>query len=232
MSDARPELNLRHVILPWAQPDLRLASPAELNRGRQQDQADAMKVGRDRLSIQKRSERDVAERPPVAGSKSTLPPLAAAILPFKPHPSIPDADRGPFETRGLVSLAVVLDVLATLTRQLKDGSTILADLTGALLEVGSLGGIDAKAEERLIAHAASRAGQIRATLSRQVASRMQARPLPEAEITATAVTLAVPSTPRAVRKAVQRVEAATEVVLREARLRLEAQEKGTEYRQA
>ena len=232
MSDARPELHLRHVILPWAQPDGRSDQAQEAARARVRDEAREVKVSRDRLAIQKRGERDLPERGRPAAQRGIMPPVLPATLPFKPHPSIPDADRRALEPRALMSLAVALDVLATLTRQVAGGDTILADLTTVLLEVGALGGIDGAAEERLLSHAASRAGQIRATLSRQVASRMQAQPMVESEVTATAVTLAVPSTPRAVSRAVRRIEAATEVVLREARLRLEAREKGTEYRQA
>ena len=126
---------------------------------------------------------------------------------------------------------MVLDVLATRIRKIPAGSNILADLTHALLEVGALGGIDKVAEERLLSHAVSRAGQVRASLSRKVVARMQATALPEAEITTTEKTLAIPSTPRAVSRAIKRIEAATDVVLHEARLRLEAQEKTSEFRQ-
>jgi hypothetical protein len=232
MSDARPELHLRHVILPWAQPNDGPDAAQLAAGGRVREDALAVKVSRDRLAIQRRGERDLPERSRIPAQRGVMPPILPATLPFKPHPSIPDNDRRRLETRALMSLSVALDVLATLTRQVAGGETVLADLTASLLQVGALGGIDDAAEDRLLSHAASRAGQIRASLSRQVASRMQAQPRAEGEATATAMSLALPSTPRAVSRAIRRVEAATEVVLREARLRLEAQEKGTEYRQA
>ena len=232
MSNTPPTLNFRHVVLPWAQPDLKLATPADLAHAPLRDEAATMKVSPDRLSTQKRAENGHPERSRAKAAPSGLPMLTPSTLPFKPAPSIPDADRPPFEARALTSVAVALDVLSTLTRKIPEGSTILADLTAALLEVGTLGGIDDLAEERLLAHAGSRAGQARAALGRQVVSRMQALPLPVTEHTATAITLTVSSTPRAVTKAVRRIESAAAVVVREARLRLEAQEKGTEYRQA
>jgi hypothetical protein len=232
MSDARPELHLRHVILPWAQPDSHADEAEAAASARVRDDARAVNIRRDRLAVRGRGERDLPERSRSPGHQDGMPPLLPVTLPFRPHPSIPETDRRTLDSRALMSLAVALDVLATLSRQVEGGDTVLADLTAALLQVGTLGGIDSKAEERLLSYAASRAGQIRATLSRQVASSMRAQPMAAAEVTGTGVTVAVLSTPRAVSRAVRRIEAATDVVLREARLRLEAQEKGTEYRQA
>jgi hypothetical protein len=134
----------------------------------------------------------------------------------------------------LISAAVALDLLATQPRKLEGERTVLSDLAVVLLHVGSLGGIDELAVERLLGHAQSVTGRNRTLLSHQLAARMQeaAAPGPAgAERETTVVGTARPTSPRSVADALRRIETAADRAIAEARLRLEAQEP-IEYKQA
>jgi hypothetical protein len=150
----------------------------------------------------------------------------AHALPFRPHPFIPDEDRTSLRRDALVSLAVVLDVLATRTRRIEATRTLLTQLTAVLLDVGLLGGLDGSAIRRLLDHAANHVGHSRAALTRHLCECMflAGRSADSDQETSAA------STPRAAGRALRRLEAAAQVVIQEATLRLEAQE-GVEYRQ-
>ncbi|MBI5511866.1 MAG: hypothetical protein HY903_24180 [Deltaproteobacteria bacterium] len=234
MAEGRPELNLRHVILPWAPPEPEPIGPDPQAGARLSAEAAKLKVSPDRLTIERKHERS---KPAGAQSRAALPaastpPLFAAATLFKPHPSIPDEDRAHLDPEALLSAAVALDVLATRTRPIRPDSDVLLHFAEALLAVGQLGGIDDAAKTRLLEHAASRSGQLRGLLSREVAARMQAAPRPVSEVTAvTAATAITPSTPRTVAHAVHRIEKAAARVVAEARLRLEARERVLQYRQ-
>jgi len=162
-------------------------------------------------------------------ARLTTPPLAGATLPFRPSPSIPVTDRTPLALPALVSGAVALDVLTTGLKHLTSGPQILADLNELLLTVGALGGIDATAQERLVAHAHGPAGQMRGRLAMTLAARLTqpATELPPTE--ATAVRAFAPSTPDSVSKALDVIAAGTAIAIREARLRLEASRQATAY---
>ena len=226
---AEPQLDVRHVILPWARPE---TSPAEGHgraaRKRVESDARALRVHRDRLAIHEpgdgTSEAGAGLRPGLG-----LPPLHAHGLPFKPHPSIPEEDRVPLEPNALLAAAVALDILASATRAIEASPAVLSELTATLLSVGRIGGIDAAAIERLLGHAESRVGNTRASLSRLLAVCMATSRRADGEPTAPGAAHA--STPRAAGQALRRIEAAAEVAIHESRLRLDAQEV-VEYKRA
>lgn len=124
-------------------------------------------------------------------------------------PSLPEADRPPLDEEDLVSAAVVLDVLATRTRALAAAPTLLAEVGVTLAEVGALAGMDAERLAALLAHAAGATGAGRESVCRRL--RWLASPA-GAETTDA----------RAVASALRRIERGAALVLREARLVLEA----------
>lgn len=224
---AEPQLDVRHVVLPWARPDAATEGHERAARDRVEAEARALRVQQDRLAIREPGE---AAAGAAAGARAGfgLPPLLPHGLPFKPHPSIPDEDRVPFHPDALLAAAVALDILATGTRTIDPSPSVLAELTRALLAVGRIGGIDDAAMERLLDHAESNVGNSRASVSRHVAACMAAPPRPDEE--PTAVGAAHASTPRAAGKALRRLETAAVVAIHESRLRLEAKEV-VEYKQ-
>jgi hypothetical protein len=233
MADARAGLDVRHVILPWARRELRPDdSRARENVARD---AHALRIDDDKLSIRHQAiVGDPIDRGRRSRRRFLVPALRAVGLPYEPHPSVPREDRRPLQQASLISAAVALDLLATQTRKLEGERTVLSDLAVVLLHVGSLGGIDELAVERLLTHAQSVTGRNRALLSHQLAARMQeaAAPGPAgAERETTVVGTARPTSPRSVADALRRIDTAADRAIAEARLRLEAQEP-IEYKQA
>ncbi|MBI3179804.1 MAG: hypothetical protein HYZ27_09090 [Deltaproteobacteria bacterium] len=211
-----PKLELHQVMLPWAPLDsdhhMRLAS------ARVQHEAAEIKVAPDRLRIAERGEASDMPAPAHSGASLYTPALRSAGLPYQPHPSLADEDRAALDEQALVAAAVALDVLATRTRKLSIAPTLLADLCGALLAVGRLGGVEEAALPELLDHAASRSGAARRAMCLALAHTM-------ARASHAAVT-----TPESLAAALRRGELAAALVVREARLRLEAKDK-VDYRQ-
>ncbi len=160
-------------------------------------------------------------------------PFGRHELPFEPLPTIPEDDRKPLNANALLCAAVALDVVTTRTMAIEESPEILGELVESLMYLGGLGGLDEAAMERLLAYAQGRLGENRAALNRHAAGYMAAFPRPPDD-TAEPTAMGggpVASTPRAITKALKRLEAAAEVAVSEARLRLQARQ-AVEYRQA
>lgn len=135
------------------------------------------------------------------------------ISAFAPPTLDPD-DRGETRPADVVSLAVVLDLLATRLRKVAQGPTLLAQATQDAVGVGLLGGADGDAVcARLLALSQNPTAQARATFVAAFGQSMHAvidtRAAPERA-----------STQDAVAHAMARVTQATELVIREAELLL------------
>jgi len=221
MADA-PGIPGRHVILPWAPVQAPMQAAEAVAQKRIQEEphdmvvaADGMMVTTDRLGG------DGAPPNAAAFARRALSPeLQGLGLPAEPAPTIPEEDRpdlSDFE-EDVVSLAVALDILATMTRVMAVDPTILQRLTRAALHVGELGGLGEATVESLLTYAGTDVARARAQLTRALGSCMsEAAATPEE-------TEAVPSTPESVARALQQVEAAAELTVREAILLLQAHE--------
>ncbi len=212
-----PKLELNQVMLPWAPHDwehaMRVAS------ARVQQEAVQLRVAPDRLRISARGGSDEGPAPTPPGPALYAPALRSAGLPLEPHPSLADEDRSSLDEQGLVAAAVALDVLATRTRKLAATPTLLAELADTLRSVGGLGGVESENVPALLAHARSRSGTARAALCLTLAGNLE-----------DAHAGAAVTTPESLWVALRRVEQAAGLVVREARLRLEARDK-VNYRQ-
>jgi len=213
MAESPQQLHLRHVILPWAQiyepPGATLASRLADREIRAVDRPGDI------------DKRDLVEPAPVAPRFSPKPrPLTPALrslgLPYKPHPSIPAEDQLPLDDNDLISLAVILDVLATHIRRLSPDAAILADLGKIMLRIAALSGAGDTEITEILSHAAGPTGQGRVILRVQLAQILSA------------VTLAdrgaepVQAGPDEVASAAQRIVATTEQVIGEVVLRQES----------
>lgn len=223
MSRAVDTAPLPHVMLPWAQSTWHGGNPI-VERGGSLPVA-AAERGRDALLLG-RDDKASAHAP----SRRRGGPLAAgghAARPiFRPLPEVPIDDRGDYAPASLVSLAVALDVLSTLTRRMPTDALILDGLAAILLHVSALGGASADAASKLVGYARTAAASERARLSQALAGQAQ-----ESGITTVAAE-SVPgaSSPASVAAATHRLEAAAAILVRDARLLLAAQE-GIDYRQ-
>lgn len=234
MADARANLDVRHVILPWAQNEASSDTHDAAARERVTADAYALRIAGDQLNIGHAGvASDAVGRGHRWRRRLLEPPLQAVGLPYKPHPSIPDEDRRATQTSAYVSVAVALDVMTTLTRKLEDKRTVLSDLATVLLHVGRLGGIDGTAVERLLEHAESVTGRNRAFLTYRLAMNMQGATTQPKETGSddTQVAQVRPTTPKTVALALRRIERAADRAINEACLRLEAHA-SVEYRQA
>jgi hypothetical protein len=195
----------------------------------------SLRVGDDKLSIRHQAAAaDHVDRDRRDQRRLLVPALRAVGLPAEPHPSVPPEDRRPVQQADLISAAVALDLLATQTRKLESERTVLSGLAVVLLHVGSLGGIDEAAVERLLGFAESATGRNRASLARQLAARMQRAAAPHPADDGKMAPLARtprPTSPASVADALRRIETAANRAIGEARLRLEAQEP-IDYKQA
>ncbi|MEE8410368.1 MAG: hypothetical protein V3T05_12230, partial [Myxococcota bacterium] len=227
MADARANLDVRHVILPWAQNEASSDVYHAAARERVSADAYALRIADDRLNIGHDGlAPDGVDREARRRRRLLEPQLRAVGLPYEPHPSIPPEDRRTTPSSGYVSLAVALDIMCTLTRKLESKRTVLSELATVLLHVGKLAGIESTAVERLLEHAESVTGRNRALLTYRLAMNMQGATVQasESERGTTQVAQLRPSTPKTVATALRRIERAADRTIKEACLRLEAHE--------
>jgi hypothetical protein len=206
--------HLPGIALPWAS----LAWPIDASP----ETAERRSSHADTFS---RQGRRVASRPQAARSSGLFPELAALGLPHNPEPTIPESDRAAVDDELLLRVAVVLDVMATATRRLAAGPTILAELTAIAARVanaGATGEEEETAMASLLAAAASEAGDGRAVLARSISERLATAEMGPAPVL---------STPTSVAAALRRTEQLAQAVVTAARLLLEAQADVT-FRQA
>ena len=155
-------------------------------------------------------ERSAAESRPV--ERTTEAPRAAAGD-GAPAAAPLARDRVAVDEATLLSAAVLLDVLATATRRLEARPAVLAEVVQVAVDLGAHGVDDADERlEALVALAAGDAGARRAELAMTLAAALSGDDAGEA---------ATP-TPAGVATALRRIEAATQLAVREARAVLEA----------
>ena len=201
----------RHVILPWA-PYQRPADPAAAapDPARRQRE-EGLRIAGDGLAIGTRPEAGLTLQGPADGRaprRLLEPPLRAAGLPMEPMPTVPAEDRGALDPEDLVSLAVSLDVLASATREISAGPTVLQQFCQALLYVARLGGAEDATLTGLMEFAVGSGG-----LLREAHAQGDDRPLPPP-----------PSTPQGVAASLRDIEATATLLVREATLLLDARE--------
>jgi len=155
-------------------------------------------------------------------------PLRALGLPATPFPTIAEADRAEVSTDTTLQVAVVLDVLGTLTRRgLGASPHILHELLKILREVACLTDDQAGDGGHLLAQAEGRLGRCRAVLAAHLTGRSgNKRGAPGGELPA-----ALANSPASVREAVRCIERLAELCVREADLFLTTQD-GVDYRRA
>ena len=124
--------------------------------------------------------------------------LQALDLPYSPSPAIPDEDRGLVSPDSLLSVAVVLDVMATKARRLTESSTILAELAEILIGLGEVSGIGPTEYQEILADLTSPDGDHREELSRKLAACLQGIPLDTTDESSVQ-----PSTPDSVQTGIQ-----------------------------
>ncbi len=172
-------------------------------------------------------------RPPAPDVRITLPwaqqiwdlPVAPsqrdAILNAFTAPALDPDDRGDCSAKHVVSLAVVLDLLATRLRPLAAEPPILARATEEAIAVGLLGGATRDAVcTRLLALSHSATADARATFVTAFASAMVDVLEATGALGPAPAKTAQTTTPQTVAHAIARITHATELIVREAELLL------------
>ena len=172
-------------------------------------------------------------KPPAPDARITLPwaqqiwdlPVTPsqrdAILNAFPAPTLDPNDRGDCAPKHVVSLAVVLDLLATRLRSLTAGPPILARAAEEAIAVGLLGGATRDAVcARLLALSQSATADARATFVTAFADAMVDVLDATGALGAALPKTAQTTTPQTVAQAIARITHATELIVREAELLL------------
>ncbi|MBN1962436.1 MAG: hypothetical protein JW841_15995 [Deltaproteobacteria bacterium] len=129
-------------------------------------------------------------------------------------PTIPASDKGNVNNSDIISAAVIIDVLTTLTTKLDDAPTILADLAAITLTLLNIGkNQDGQRAQRLMQFAISNSGFARATLSKNLISALQH-----------SQNINRVCTPHSVAGALRKIEEMGQIIIREALAVLEARE--------
>ncbi|MEK7704665.1 MAG: hypothetical protein AAB426_06865, partial [Myxococcota bacterium] len=104
------------MVLPWARPEAPDTDPDRAPGGEDRFTRGPSAPARLQGGARDRLEWDPERR----GRRALLlqPALVAAGLPYRPYPSLDDADRTPIDQAALTNAAVGLDILATELRQL------------------------------------------------------------------------------------------------------------------
>lgn len=212
MADQISHVQGHHVVLPWA-PQTGWESEDHTAAARARKDQFEIRVGDARLTMEGDGDRDGTSHAP--RTRLLDGRLAAMGLPVAPSPTISDQDRGFWSDERVVSLAVALDVLATMTRGLRPTSVVLQQLAQALLHTGELGGAGLEIADGLLAYAGSETGRNRGRLSHRLAACMTLAAGTPVQWPATV------STPSSVIGAVRNLEAMTELVVRDAVLLLQ-----------
>jgi hypothetical protein len=137
---------------------------------------------------------------------------AATTSVTRDMPQLADGDRAALILEDLISLTVAMDVISTYTKHVTDDGTVLANLCERLRRFAALEHTNEEAGA-LLALAKSPAGRARALLSDRLA-RTVSRRSPDLMDTMPL------TTPKSVGNAARRLEAAAELLIREAILRL------------
>lgn len=142
-------------------------------------------------------------------------------------PRIPEDDRRPVGDEARVSVAVLLDVLSTWTKELTAKQTILADLATTLCRLSAPEEKHARDDIRsLIAAAATEAASTRVVLCLRIRAALATSGLRDVSMAPGAS-----CSPESAAAALRRIEKMATIVVREVRLVLEAREP-MDYRQA
>ena len=224
MSSGSPRIP--DVILPWAQSRFFPGGSAEAHAG-SHGAGDTLDVVRTAKDPQRQA--ILQQEPSRADGASVFLDgrLRALGLPATPFPTIAEADRPEVSTDTMLHVAVILDVLASLTRRkLKRSPQILHELLETLREVAGLTEDRATDADYLLAQAENRLGNCRALLASHM-TRVGRRSSQDE----TASSPIVSGTPGSASEAVRFIEKMAQLCVREADLYLTAQD-GVDYRRA